>query len=79
MVQPVYPAIAKAARVQGKVTLTAIIGKDGKIQNLQVTGGPAMLRQSAIDAVSQWEYRPTILNGEPVDIITDIEVNFILQ
>jgi len=56
-----------------------VIGKDGKIQNLQVTGGPAMLRQSALDAVSQWEYKPTILNDAAVDIITDIEVNFTLQ
>jgi len=61
------------------VLLSATIGKDGKIQNLQVVSGPAMLRQSALDAVSQWEYRPYLLNNEPVEVLTEIEVNFALQ
>ena len=78
-VQPLYPSIAKTARQQGKVVLKATISKDGKITNLQVVSGPPMLRQSALDAVSQWEYKPTVLNNEAVDIETDIEVNFTLQ
>ena len=78
-VRPNYPPIAKQARVQGVVLLSATIGKDGKIQNLQVVNGPAMLRQAALDAVSQWEYRPYLLNNEPVEVLTEIEVNFALQ
>jgi protein TonB len=61
------------------VLLSATIGKDGKIQNLQVVSGPAMLRQAALDAVGQWEYRPYLLNNEPVEVLTEIEVNFALQ
>ncbi len=78
-VRPNYPPIAKQARVQGVVLLSATIGKDGRIQNLQVVSGPAMLRQAALDAVSQWEYRPYLLNNEPVEVLTEIEVNFALQ
>ena len=78
-IQPAYPTLAKSARIQGAVKFTAIIGKDGTIQNLQLVSGHPMLVQSAKDAVLQWVYRPTLLNGEPVDVITEITVNFTLQ
>jgi protein TonB len=79
-VQPQYPQMAKIARVQGPVVLAAIIGKDGTIQNLHVisTASP-LLNQSALDAVKQWRYRPYILNGEPVEVDTQITVNFTLS
>ena len=79
-VQPTYPQMAKIARVQGPVVLAAIIGKDGTIQNLHVisTASP-LLNQAALDAVKQWRYRPYILNGEPVEVDTQITVNFTLS
>jgi protein TonB len=78
-VPPVYPALAKQARVSGVVHLDAIIAKDGTIQELHSLGGPALLLQAAIDAVRQWTYRPTMLNGEPVMVETTIDVNFTLN
>jgi protein TonB len=79
-VNPVYPQMAKIARVQGPVVLSAIIGKDGSIQNLHVisTASP-LLNQAAMDAVKEWRYRPYILNGEPVEVDTQITVNFTLS
>ncbi len=76
---PAYPPLAKAMRVSGRVHLTGVIGKDGTIQNLQVVDGHPLLVKAAVDAVRQWIYRPTTLNGEPVDVIAPIEVNFVLQ
>ena len=76
---PVYPALARAARVEGTVVLEATISKSGSIENLRVVGGPAMLRQAALDAVSQWGYRPYLLNGEPVAVETTVNVVFNLQ
>jgi protein TonB len=78
-ITPVYPALAKSARIQGTVRFTAIIGKDGTIQNLQLVSGHPMLVQSATEAVKQWVYRPTLLNDEPVEVITQIDVNFTLS
>ena len=78
-VTPQYPALAKSARIQGTVRFTAIIGKDGTIQNLQLVSGHPMLVASATEAVKQWVYRPTLLNGEPVEVITQIDVNFTLS
>jgi protein TonB len=75
-VQPVYPTVAKLARVQGTVVLHAIIGKDGHIENMQVVSGPALLAGVAVDAVKQWEYRPYVLNGQAVEVETQITVNF---
>jgi protein TonB len=77
---PVYPAIAKTARIQGTVVLQAIIGKDGTVQNLKMisTASP-LLVQAAMDAVKKWVYQPTTLNGDAVDVITEITVNFTLQ
>ena len=77
-VTPVYPEMALRARVQGTVRFSAVIGKGGAIQDLQLISGPSLLVQSAVDAVKQWVYRPTLLNGEPVEVITQIEVNFTL-
>ena len=78
-VVPVYPPLAKQARIQGTVRFTAVIGKDGTIQNLQVITGHPLLQQAAMDAVRQWQYRPTLLNGEPVEVVTTIDVNFTLS
>ena len=76
--KPAYPPLARQARIQGTVRFTAIIGKDGTIQNLQLMSGHPLLVQSATDAVKQWVYQPTQLNGEPVEVITQIDVNFTL-
>src|SRR5579872_3392259 len=78
-VVPVYPPLAKQARIQGTVRFTAIIGKDGTIQNLQLVSGHPLLVPSATQAVKQWVYKPTLLNGEPVEVITQIDVNFTLS
>jgi len=77
--KPVYPAQAKAARVQGIVTFTATIGKDGHIENLELVSGPPLLVQAAMEAVRQWVYKPTLLNGQPVTVVTTIDVNFTLS
>lgn len=73
---PVYPPEAKAAHIGGPVILHAVIARDGTIRNLQVVSGPDILRQGAIDAVSQWVYQPYLLNGEPTEVDTTITVNF---
>jgi len=78
--KPSYPAIAKSARIQGTVVLQAIIGKDGAIQSLKmISSSSPLLVQAALDAVKTWIYQPTLLNNEPVDVITEIQVNFSLQ
>jgi protein TonB len=78
-VVPVYPPLAKQARIQGTVRFQAIIGKDGTIQNLQLVSGHPLLVANAQQAVSQWIYRPTLLNGDPVEVVTTIDVNFTLS
>ncbi len=75
---PVYPPIARAARVEGTVILQATISKSGTIENLRVLSGHAMLQQAAIDAVRNWRYRPYLLNGEPVEVETTVNVIFSL-
>jgi periplasmic protein TonB len=75
---PTYPALARAARLQGQVVLQAVIGKQGGIENLRVLSGHPMLVPAAIEAVRQWRYRPYILNSEPVEVETQITVNFSL-
>lgn len=77
-VMPVYPEIAKTAHIQGTVILHAIISKDGTVQELQYISGPPLLMRAAQDAVRQWRYRPTLLNGEPVQVDTTISVVFTL-
>ena len=76
---PVYPPLAKQARIQGTVRFTAIIGTDGTIRNLQLLTGHPLLVPSAQEAVKHWVYQPTLLNGEPVEVITQIDVNFTLS
>ena len=78
-ITPPYPPLAKQARIQGTVELSAIIGKDGRVQDLKVVRGHPLLVQSALEAVKNWIYRPTMLNGEPVEVSTTIDVNFTLQ
>ncbi|MFY9561546.1 MAG: TonB family protein [Terriglobales bacterium] len=78
-VQPVYPPLARQVRVQGPVLLRAIISKTGAIENLTAISGHPMLVKAAIDAVRQWRYRPYLLNDEPVEIETEITVNFVLS
>ena len=78
-VQPLYPPLAKQAHIQGQVVLRAVISRNGMIENLQVLSGHPMLVQGAIDAVKQWRYRPYFLNGEPVEVETQVTVNFVLS
>jgi len=75
---PVYPAIAKATGTQGTVVLQAVISKTGTIENLRVVSGPPLLQQAALDAVKQWRYRPYLLNGEPIEVETTVNVVFTL-
>lgn len=75
-VEPVYPRIAVVSGIQGEVKLHAIIARDGSIQSLNVTSGHPLLARAALEAVSQWRYRPYILNGEAVEVETLITVNF---
>ena len=77
-VQPSYPALARAARIQGQVVLAAVISKAGTIENLRTITGHPLLVPAAVEAVSQWRYRPYILNGEVIEVETQITVNFIL-
>lgn len=79
MVHPVYPIAAKQAHVQGPISLSAEIGKDGSIQDLSYVSGPQALAPSAMDAVKQWKYQPTMLNGSPVSVDTCITVIFNLR
>jgi periplasmic protein TonB len=77
-VSPTYPPLARQARIQGTVVLQAQISKDGSIQNLQLVSGHPMLAPAAIEAVKQWKYKPYLLNGEPVEVETQVQVNFTL-
>jgi periplasmic protein TonB len=77
-VQPNYPPLAKQARIQGQVVLHAVISKDGSIENLTLVSGHPMLAPAAIEAVKQWKYKPYLLNGEPVEVDTEVLVNFTL-
>lgn len=76
---PEYPPLAKMARIQGVVRLDAVISKDGTIQDLKVISGHPLLVKAALDAVSRWRYQPTLLNGESVEVATEIDVNFTLS
>lgn len=77
-VAPVYPPIAKAAHIQGTVVLQATISKSGEIEELRVLSGPVQLLQGAVDAVKQWRYKPYLLYGEPVEVLTTVNVIFAL-
>ncbi len=78
-VTPIYPPLARQARIQGSVVLQAVISKSGTIENLHVVQGHPMLTQNAIEAVKQWKYKPYFLNGEPVEVETVVTVNFTLS
>jgi TonB family protein len=77
-VNPVYPPDAKKARIQGAVVLAGVIGKSGVVEHLSVKSGPKELQQSALDAVRQWTYEPYLLNGDPVEVETEITVTYAL-
>lgn len=77
--KPSYPPLAKQARIQGTVRFNAVIGRDGTIQNLTLASGHPLLVPAATEAVRQWVYQPTLLNGEPVEVVTQIDVNFTLS
>ena len=76
--KPLYPPLARAARVEGRVRMQAIIAPDGTINSLQVTSGPPLLINAAQEAVSRWRYQPTLLSGKAVEVITEIDVIFTL-
>jgi protein TonB len=75
---PVYPPLAAQAHIQGTVRFSVVIGKDGTIQNIQLVSGHPLLVVAAKEAVNQYRYKPTLLNGMPVEVITTIDVNFVL-
>jgi protein TonB len=77
-VRPEYPADAKKDHIQGVVVMKVTIDKEGNVHNLQLISGHPALAQSAIDAVKQWKYKPYLLNGEPVEVETQVTVNFTL-
>ena len=76
---PVYPPLAKQARIQGTVQLSVLIGPDGTVQDVQLLSGHPLLVQAATDAVKQWVYQPTLLNGTPAPVLTVVDVNFTLS
>jgi protein TonB len=76
-VQPIYPQQALQMHTQGKVALQATIAKDGSVRNVKVVSGPAVLGRAASEAVRQWKYRPYTLNGEPIEVQTEININFV--
>jgi protein TonB len=76
---PAYPAVARAAQVQGIVIVRATIGPDGKVQDAQILRSVRLLDEAALDAVRQWEYTPTLLNGTPIAIVMTVTVNFRLR
>jgi protein TonB len=75
-VEPAYPPLAKQARIQGVVVMTALIDKGGNVQHLQVVSGHPLLAPAAIEAVKQWRYKPFLLSGQPVEVETTVTVNF---
>jgi protein TonB len=77
-VEPLYPVIAKQLHLQGAVVLKAIISREGNIERVEVASGPTLLVRAARDAVQQWKYRPYLLNGDPVEVETQITVTFVL-
>jgi protein TonB len=73
---PKYPVAARAAGISGRVVLKAIIGKNGMIEEVRVVSGPRELWKAAVDAVNTWKYEPLVINGEPVEVTTQVTVNF---
>jgi protein TonB len=77
--RPIYPSLARAARISGIVRLEAVISRDGTILNFRAVSGHPLLVPAAMAAVQKWVFRPTYLNGDPVEVATEIEVNFTLR
>lgn|GEM_PF-246327 len=77
--RPTYPRDAKQAGIEGDVVLTAVIATDGSVARLDVQGGPPELAPAALEAVRQWKYEPTLINGQPVEVVTSIHVSFVLD
>ena len=77
-VEPVYPEVARIARLEGLVLLETTIGVDGRVSKIRVLRSVALLEQAAIDAVSEWQYQPTLLNGKPVSVIMTVTIRFVL-
>jgi periplasmic protein TonB len=78
-VSPVYPPLAKQARLQGEVVLEAVISREGDVTNLKVVAGHPLLVEAALTAARQWKYRPTLLNGQPVEVVSQVTVPFTLE
>jgi protein TonB len=78
-VDPVYPAVARQAKIGGIVIIDAVIAKDGSVKDTKVLRGNPLLNQAALDAVNQWKFTPTLLNGQPVEVQMSVTVNFQLQ
>jgi len=78
-VTPLYPPLAKQARIQGVVRFDVIIAADGSVKHVQLISGHPLMVQNAMDAVQQWLYKPTLLNGSPVEVVTTVDVNFTLS
>jgi periplasmic protein TonB len=78
-VSPVYPPLAKQARLQGEVVLEAVISREGGVTNLKVVAGHPLLVEAALTAARQWKYRPTLLNGQPVEVVSQVTVPFTLE
>ena len=76
IVRPVYPEFAKETRVQGRMSLVCFVGKDGKVKSIEVEQGHPLLIKAPTDAVSQWEFKPVLLNGEAVEVETTVNVDF---
>ncbi|HOK46008.1 MAG TPA: TonB family protein, partial [Bryobacteraceae bacterium] len=78
-VQPVYPPLARQARIAGVVRVEALVGADGRVLRATAVSGPPLLRQSAVEAVQRWRYRPATLNGKPVEVTTQVDISFTLN
>jgi TonB family protein len=78
-VAPVYPPLARAARLQGTVVMQVLIDRQGAIANVSVISGHELLVDAAVDAVKKWRYKPVLLNGQPIDVVTTITANFVMQ
>jgi TonB family protein len=78
-VEPVYPIVAKIAGVQGVVLIKALISREGRIEQAQVVSGSPLLAPAALEAIRRWKYRPYYLNDQPIEVETEITVNFVLQ
>ena len=75
--KPEYPALAKSARVQGTVRLEAVVAPDGTVETLRVLNGHPLLVEAAEAAVARWRYQPTVLNGNPIEVVTEVDVDFV--